>query len=123
MAPKESRRKMNQQTLPVGATTRRETATLKATYDEALAIKEAWDHRVAVAESKLMGAMASGYEVDAARRNVAAVALQHAEAVAQMGMALDAWLDAVDTARHRAAVLAVGLQSGRGRVIGHPRHS
>lgn len=110
---------MNTQTHPVGATNRRETMTLKATYDEALSIKEAWDHRMVVADSGLATAVASGYGVEQARRALAAVGVQHAEAVAQVGVALDAWLDAVDTARHRAAVIAVRAQGRHSGVISH----
>ena len=110
---------MTTQTHPVGATGHHQTTTLKATYDEALAIKEAWDHRVLRADQELMAARRSGVGVEAAQRNVAAVAVQHEEAVAYMAVCLDAWLDAVDTARHRAAVLAVRAGKGRSGVIGH----
>lgn len=104
------------------ATSHSETATLKARYDEALAIKEAWDHRVAKASATYRGALASGEGVEETRNQLAAVNLQHEEAVAWMGICLDAWVDAVDTARHRAAVLAVRAGKGRGGVIPHPRH-
>jgi predicted RNase H-like HicB family nuclease len=102
--------------------TRRETDALKSTYDEALAIKEAWDVRIAKAEAKLRGAMAAGTGIEAARRNTQAVAIQHAEAVAHMGTALDTWLDAVDTIRHRAAVLALSAQNTHGRLHARGRH-
>lgn len=109
---------MTTQTLPVGATKNRETVTLKNAYDEALAIKVAWDFRLEIAEGDLRGALASGYRVPQVRRALVAVSVQHEEAVGYLGACLDAWLGAVDTARHRAAVVAARGRKGLGGVIG-----
>ena len=96
--------------------TRRETDTLKARYDEALAIKDAWDHRVARANAAYRAALTTGQGIQQAQNNLNAANIQHEEAVAYMGTCLDAWLNAADTARHRATVLEIGRASCRERV-------
>lgn len=102
--------------------TRKETDTLKARYDEALALKEAWDHRVARANAEYRAALTVGAGVQEAQNNLNAVNIQHAEAITYMGTCLDAWLDAVDTARHRTAMLALSAQNTRQRLHAHRTH-
>ncbi|WP_457948280.1 hypothetical protein ACTAQI_20225 [Pseudarthrobacter sp. alpha12b] len=102
--------------------TRRETDTLKARYDEALAIKDAWDHRVARANAEYRAALTTGQGVQQAQNNLNAVNIQHSEAIAYMGTCLDAWLDAVDTARHRATTLALSASNTPGRLHAHRTH-
>lgn len=102
--------------------TRRENDTLKNTYEEALAIKEAWDHRVTKAETNYRAALHAGQGIEQTRNQLNAVNIQHTQAVAHMGTALDAWLDAVDTARHRAAILALSAQNPRPRLRAHRTH-
>ena len=102
--------------------TPKETDTLYSTYEEALAIKEAWGHRGTKAEANHRAALHTGQGIEQTRNQLNAVNIQHQEAIAYMATALDAWLDAVDTARHRATVLALSASNTRGRLHAHRTH-
>jgi len=95
---------------------------LKARYDEALALKNAWDHRVARANAEYHQALATGIGIQQAQNNLNAVNIQHEEAITYMGTCLDAWIDHVDTTRHRAAMLALSAQNTRKRLHAHRKH-
>lgn len=103
-------------------TTTHNPDTLKATYLEALAIKEAWDHRVTRATADHRAALAAGQGIQEAQNNLNAATIQQAEAVGYMGTALDAWLDAIDTIRHRASMLTLSAQNTTTRLHAHRRH-
>lgn len=67
---------------------------LKNRYDEARAIKDAWDQRLKRALSEHCDAIHHAGDTDATRRNLAAVEIQVADAAGELKVALNAWMTA-----------------------------
>lgn len=67
-----------------------EPQILKARYDEARAIKDAWDYRLKRALSEHYDALRHGGDTDATRRNLAAVEVQVQDTAGELKVALNA---------------------------------
>lgn len=72
-----------------------EAQILKARYDEARQIKEAWDHRLKRALAEHYDALHHAGDTDATRRNLAAIDIQVADAAGELKVALHAWMASV----------------------------
>lgn len=72
-----------------------EAQILKARYDEARQIKEAWDYRLKRALSEHYHAIHHAGDHEATRRNLAAIDIQVADAAGELKVALNAWMAAV----------------------------
>lgn len=75
-----------------------ETQILKARYDEARQIKEAWDWRLKRAQLELRDATTTNGDVKAASMNLAAIEIQVTDAAGELDVALNAWVS------HNAAI-------------------
>lgn len=71
-----------------------EAQILKARYDEAVQIKTAWDYRLHWALLEHADAAKYGGDMDATRRNLAAVEVQVQDAAGELKVALNAWMNA-----------------------------
>jgi hypothetical protein len=71
-----------------------EVEILKARYDEARQIKDAWDYRYKRALSEHSDAIRSGGDFADTRRNLDAVEIQVADAGGELKVALAAWMHA-----------------------------
>ena len=85
---------MNVYRLPVRRNAITEVQILRARYDEARAIKEAWDFRLHWAQAVHADAVKYGGDTDATRRSLAAVEIQVADAAGELKVALNAWMAA-----------------------------
>jgi hypothetical protein len=65
---------------------------LKARYDEARAIKDAWDVRLRRAESEHTQATSNGGDNAATLRAIAAIEVSVADAAGELAVALSAWM-------------------------------
>lgn len=75
-----------------------DTQILKARYDEARQIKDAWDWRLKRAQLELRDATTTSGDVKAASTNLAAVEIQVTDAAGELDVALNAWVS------HNAAI-------------------
>lgn len=87
-----------------------EAQILKARYDEARQIKDAWDWRLRRAQYELRDAITHGGDTQASARNLAAVEINVADAAGELSVALNAWVQATT---HQPGELPV-------HVITHP---
>ena len=71
-----------------------ETQILKARYDEARQIKDAWDHRYRRAMQEHSEAIRHGGDFSVTRRNLDAVEIQVLDAAGELKVALNAWMAA-----------------------------
>lgn len=69
--------------------------TLKARYDEARDIKNAWEHRLRQAEAQHTEATRAGLDNTATLRNIKAIEISFDDAAGQLAVAMDAWMAAV----------------------------
>lgn len=70
-----------------------ETELLKARYDEARAIKQAWDVRLDTAQRRHSETIRNEGDFEATRRTLDAVEIQVADAAAELKVALNAWMN------------------------------
>lgn len=70
-----------------------EAQLLKARYDEARAIKEAWDHRAKQAHRRYAVALHTGAATEESRGILAAVEAQLEDAAGELRVALNAWMN------------------------------
>lgn len=75
--------------------------TLKARYDEARQIKDAWHVRLQAAQQAHTEAVLNGGDTEATRRNINAVEINFNDAAAELSVAIDAWMDAVHHSEKR----------------------
>lgn len=68
-----------------------EAQICKARYDEAVQIKDAWEHRLKVAHADHKDAFDHGGDADATLRNVKAVQINLTDAAGELQIALDLW--------------------------------
>ena len=69
-----------------------EVEILKSRYDEARQIKDAWAHRLKLAQQDHSHAFHHGGDTDATRRNLTAVEINFTDAAGELKVALDAWM-------------------------------
>lgn len=80
-----------------------EAQVLKARYDEARAIKEAWDYRLKRAHQEHADAIIHGGDTNATRRNLNAVEIQVQDAAGELKVALNAWMTTTINTERRAS--------------------
>lgn len=81
-----------------------EAQILRSRYDEARAIKDAWDWRLRVAQHVLRDATTNGIgDRHAAARNLTAIEIQVADAAGELQVALNAWMQATIVPERKAA--------------------
>ncbi|WP_427130386.1 hypothetical protein [Pseudarthrobacter sp. S9] len=80
-----------------------EAQILKARYDEARQIKNAWEHRLKTAHLAHKDATTYGGDTEATRRNINAVQINLADAAGELQVALDLWMHATSTPERRAS--------------------
>ncbi|MBT2537245.1 hypothetical protein [Arthrobacter sp. ISL-69] len=80
-----------------------EVEILKARYDEARQIKDAWDHRYKRALYEHSSTIRSGGDFADTRRNLDAVEIQVADAAGELKVALNAWMHATTQHERRAS--------------------
>lgn len=80
-----------------------EAQICKARFDEAVRIKDAWEHRLQAAHGDHKDAFDYGGDTDAALRNINAVRINLADAAGELQIALDLWKHATSTPERRAS--------------------
>jgi len=80
-----------------------ESEVLKARYDEARAIKDAWDHRLRRAHIEHAAAQRYGGDTEAAQRNITAVQIQVTDAAGELAVALQQWVQSSTHTERRAS--------------------
>lgn len=80
-----------------------EVQILKSRYDEARKIKDAWDHRLKLAQRDHSDAFHHGGDAEATRRNLSAVEINVADAAGELKVALNAWMNATIQTERRAS--------------------
>jgi hypothetical protein len=80
-----------------------EAQILKARYDEARQIKDAWQHRLNQAHRAHSIAQLTGQDTEATQRNINAVEIEFTDAAGELKVALDAWMAATRTTERRAS--------------------
>jgi hypothetical protein len=80
--------------LPVRRAPITEAQVLRNRYDEAKAIKEAWDYRYMRATKEHSDAIRHGGDFEATRRNLDAIHIQVQDAAGELKVALNAWMAA-----------------------------
>lgn len=69
--------------------------TLKARYDEARDIKDAWEYRLRQAETEHTRVIRAGGDITATLRNIKAIEVSFDDAAGQLAVAMDAWMAAI----------------------------
>lgn len=85
---------MNVTKLPPRRVPITEAQILRNRYDEARAIKDAWDHRYMRATLEHSDAIRRGGDFEATRRNLDAIHIQVQDAAGELKVALNAWMAA-----------------------------
>lgn len=80
-----------------------EAQVLKNRYDEARAIKDAWQYRLNLAHIEHHDAQQHGGDTEATRRNINAVQINLTDAAGELRVALDLWMHATSTPERRAS--------------------